>query len=474
MSDLKALLDRVVEDFEPVSDGFERTLARIRQRRRHRIGIRAASSFLVVGGLVAVLLIIPGHGDRRITTPPAVPPVTPTVQSVTSLPVPGGLTDVAVGDGSLWVRNTAGVVHRIDATTGRLRHQIPVKGGSDYRYVAVGAGAVWVTDSGTRQVSRIDPHANRVVATITLDGDPTGIKVAAGAVWVTYTRPTSSPGTADTGVVIIDPHTNRADPPIQFSRAGPTQLAVGDGQVWVSDGFTVAYATGHRFHTALHLPGSQLQLVAAGDHALWFIPADRSGFVRLDTTGIPISSSRPGSLTLERIALPQAVRVAVAQNAIWVLTNRNDATGQRPGQLFELDPKTLTTIASPTTVGTTPVQLVAANTAVWVANDTDATITRIALHTGRPTASLEIDALGTLSFDQKSYTVPAGTIQIHYVSKDGPHTLSFDPPGPPINLYVDANATVSTKVQLKRGIYVIFCHLPGHRAAGMQAILIAQ
>jgi plastocyanin len=92
---------------------------------------------------------------------------------------------------------------------------------------------------------------------------------------------------------------------------------------------------------------------------------------------------------------------------------------------------------------------------------------------GPAIATLEVDALGTLAFDQKSYSVPAGIIQINYVSKDGPHNLSFDPPGPQINVNVPANGTVSTKVLLKAGTYVIFCNLPGHRAAGMEATLTA-
>jgi uncharacterized cupredoxin-like copper-binding protein len=93
---------------------------------------------------------------------------------------------------------------------------------------------------------------------------------------------------------------------------------------------------------------------------------------------------------------------------------------------------------------------------------------------GPPVATLEVDALGNLTFDKKAYTVPAGIIQLNYVSKDGAHNLSFDPPGPQINLNVPGNGTVSTKVLLKAGTYVIYCNLPGHRAAGMEATLTAQ
>ena len=382
MSDLKSLLDRALDGFEPAPGGLERTLVRVRRRRRRRVGSRAAGVLVVIGGLVAALVIVAGHRDRRISTPPATPVVPPTVQAVTTTPVPGGLTDVAVGDGSIWLPG-AGVVQRFDARTGNFQRQIPVRGSSDRRYVAVGAGGVWVTDTGTQQVTRIDPSTDRVVGTVTLGVSPDGIKVASGEVWVSYTRPTSRPGSADTGIVIIDPRTNRAGTPIQFSRTGATQLVVGDGRVWVSDGFTVADAIGHHLHTVLQLPPGRLQLVAAGDHSLWFLPDDRSGLVRLDTTGITNPAGRLFSLTLAHLAIPQAVHVAATRNAVWVLTNRNDTTGSRPGQLFELDPTSLGVVGTPITVGTTPVRVIATEATVWVANFSDATTTKVELQAQR-------------------------------------------------------------------------------------------
>jgi streptogramin lyase len=378
MSDLKSLLDRALDGFEPAPGGLEGTLVRVRRRRRRRVGLRAAGALVVIGGLVLALVIVAGHRDRRISTPPATPVVPPTVQAVTTTSVPGGLTDVAVGDGSIWLPGVD-VVQRFDARTGRLQRRIPVRGASDRRYVAVGAGGVWVTDTGTQQVTRIDPSTDRVVATVTLGASPDGVKVASGVVWVSYTRPTSSRGRGDTGIVIIDPHTNRAGAPIQFSRTGPTELVVGDGRVWVSDGFTVADAIGHHLHTELHLPPGQLQLVAAGDHSLWFLPGDRSGLVRLDTTGITNPAGRPFSVSLAHLAIPQAVQVAATRRAVWVLTNRNDAAGSRPGQLIELDPTSLRVVGTPITVGTTPVRVIATDTSVWVANFSEGTITKIEL-----------------------------------------------------------------------------------------------
>jgi plastocyanin len=90
---------------------------------------------------------------------------------------------------------------------------------------------------------------------------------------------------------------------------------------------------------------------------------------------------------------------------------------------------------------------------------------------------LEVDALGTLKFQATQFTATAGIVQINYVSKDGNHTLTFDPPGPTVPaflLQVPANGTVTKKVLLKAGSYTFYCTLPGHRAAGMVATLTVQ
>lgn len=93
---------------------------------------------------------------------------------------------------------------------------------------------------------------------------------------------------------------------------------------------------------------------------------------------------------------------------------------------------------------------------------------------GPAASSVEVDALGTLKFNASSFTAKAGIIQINYVSKDGNHTLAFDPPGPAppgFLLNVPANGTVTKKVLLKPGNYTMYCTLPGHRQAGMVATL---
>ena len=94
---------------------------------------------------------------------------------------------------------------------------------------------------------------------------------------------------------------------------------------------------------------------------------------------------------------------------------------------------------------------------------------------GPPVATLEVDALPSLSFQAKEFTIPAGVIQVNYVDQaaGASHTLVFSesqfsgfqlavPQGPKTG-----------KVDLKPGTYTIYCTIPGHRAAGMQATVTA-
>jgi DNA-binding beta-propeller fold protein YncE len=89
----------------------------------------------------------------------------------------------------------------------------------------VGEGSIWVLSQGDGTLARIDPAANRVVATIEVGvpGPGGDLWVADGVVWV------SGEGVP---ISMIDPRTNRLIRQFAGGKQDDT-LRVGFGAVWV-------------------------------------------------------------------------------------------------------------------------------------------------------------------------------------------------------------------------------------------------
>ena len=82
--------------------------------------------------------------------------------------------------------------------------------------VAIGEGAIWVTNTGEGTVSRIDPESNEVVQTIRVGTAPVGVAVAGGFVWVVNSR--------DGTVSQIDPRTAGGSEIAAHRRRQPAEL----------------------------------------------------------------------------------------------------------------------------------------------------------------------------------------------------------------------------------------------------------
>jgi plastocyanin len=89
---------------------------------------------------------------------------------------------------------------------------------------------------------------------------------------------------------------------------------------------------------------------------------------------------------------------------------------------------------------------------------------------GPAVATVEVDALPTLKFQATEFTTKPGINEMKYVDKGGTHTLVFEEPEL-AGFIINVPPTSSKKVELKAGSYTIFCNIPGHRAAGMEAAL---
>ena len=139
----------------------------------------------------------------------------------------GGSAAPEENDAAIWVATLDNTVLRIDPETDQIAATIPV--GRVPTDLAVGEGSVWVANEEDGSVSRIDPSTNEVTATIDTGEDADGVAVGEGAVWVSSVEESS--------VARIDPETNEITEEVTDVGLEPQRLGVAEGKVWVADEF---------------------------------------------------------------------------------------------------------------------------------------------------------------------------------------------------------------------------------------------
>jgi YVTN family beta-propeller protein len=165
---------------------------------------------------------------------------------------------VATGDGQVWVllgpidgKPDAANLLRLAPRSGRVIARVRVPSNS-LRTIAVGAGAVWLTDDFAGGVWRVDPRGGSDPVVIAIDQGVDSVAAADDAVWTAN----SVSGT----IARIDPATNRVVNKLEIGGA-PRGIAIGAGRVWV----TVAGA-GHSVAAAKSLrPNARIKPVASRD-----------------------------------------------------------------------------------------------------------------------------------------------------------------------------------------------------------------
>jgi DNA-binding SARP family transcriptional activator len=237
-------------------------------------------------------------------------------------------TDLAAGEGGVWVADgVEGVLQRIDPTYAQvvdsIRFRPPGAGGAapdryslDPAAVAVGAGAVWVTDGG-EELMRVDPATTDVVAEIPTGHSLWGVTVGAGAVWAI-----SGP---DAALLRIDPSTNRVTAEIEIVDAPavespfPMAVAVAGEFVWVLSANTAGItkvdlrSRGIVGTTRIGVDHAPTQIGGAAD-ALW-VANDDGTLIRIDAATDDVSSFRIGRSLHD---------VAVGGGAVWTTNHLSD------------------------------------------------------------------------------------------------------------------------------------------------------
>jgi DNA-binding SARP family transcriptional activator/ABC-type branched-subunit amino acid transport system substrate-binding protein/DNA-binding beta-propeller fold protein YncE len=176
-------------------------------------------------------------------------------------PLPG-VSQLAIGAGSLWAINPDGTVTRFDAETGEPQATVPAEATS-FAGIAFGTGGVWVVGEGP-SVTPIDPKTNRPRRPIRVNATGlAGIAAGAGSVWAAAPE--------DGLVWRIEPGAQPPARTISVGR-GVVALAFGEGALWAAnyaDG-TIARIDPATNEVTRHLalPGN-VQGIAAGAGSAW-------------------------------------------------------------------------------------------------------------------------------------------------------------------------------------------------------------
>jgi len=218
---------------------WERAVRRTSPSRRIAGFALAATAALLVAVLAFGAL---GGGLGMTPSPSPTPSATPVPPSSPSPPaiVPGPITPTAsipadqpmalASDGtSVWILTATGLVQRIDPATNKLGAAISTGATTDaYQGISADRSGVWVTESNTATLFRVDPVAHKVVTTIPVGNTPKGVLTTGSAVWVADVR---------SGTVLrIDPATNKVVATVTVGPtgdSGPNWLASGLGSIWV-------------------------------------------------------------------------------------------------------------------------------------------------------------------------------------------------------------------------------------------------
>jgi Tol biopolymer transport system component len=221
--------------------------------------------------------------------------------------------------------------------------------GSEPNEIAIGEEGVWVTTVDA--VVRLDPQTADVVARIDLaeadsaiPGGGEGIAVGFGSVWVANPEhdPRSPQGTTG-GVARIDPETNRAVDSVVFTERTPTQVAVGEGAVWVTTGDAVTRLDPETLEIEATIsmnrrPGDLIPVltdIAVGEGAVWVVAA-----VEPPHQGNAIARIDPRTNRVVALVelVGRASEVAIGEGAVWALE-------EEPGVVVRIDPTTNSEVA---------------------------------------------------------------------------------------------------------------------------------
>jgi hypothetical protein len=348
------------------------------RRRRLRAAVVVAS--VVVAAAGSVLLAIGGHGDRATTR-----------GLTATLHLPGHPDFAVAGPNAVWVSTfrsyanpnltPSGQLLRIDLATGNVRQTVQLPGGENYlvRYgdrVIANPGYEGTPDSCEHATSdctwpgellAVDWQTGRVLARRRADSASGPMAVGGGALWVAAVGPAT--------LQELDPTTLAPiAPPLALTRTRVYGLAWGDGYLWASasdDGDVLRIDPATRAITRVHVGGFPIGIVVAGG-SVWVIDNANATVMRLNPStlrqiGHPIDTPSGGAFYLGATD----GCVFIANETDGTITRIDERSGQTAGAPIRIAP------ASNNPNYSAVYAIAPAGTAIWATSQTTNTISRI-------------------------------------------------------------------------------------------------
>jgi len=315
----------------------------------------------------------PAESRIAVLVPPTLRRRGPALVLVGALLLGAGLAalgfELTGGSGSARLQ-TSNALGLIEPGTNRLVDSVPL--GIAPGPVAAGAGALWVADTSSANLVRVDPKSRRVTATIALPRPADAVAAGGAAVW------TVGESRADPFVEAsrIDPRFDEVAQSLDVPSpaGGWSRIALTGRGLWVVPAFSlVTRVEPSSGRTIARIdPRSTPTTIAAGDGALWTADDHSGTLTKIDADGV---------LTTVPVGNGPAA-IAVGAGAVWVADSLD-------GLLVRIDPQSAAVEAT-IRVGANPVGVAIAAGSVWVANQHDRTVVRVDPRTNRVVARIAV------------------------------------------------------------------------------------
>jgi streptogramin lyase len=263
----------------------------------------------------------------------------------------------------VWIPSAqTGVLTRLNAATGDLIAKIGTSRGTAaannyFDSLAASSNGIWMASDAGGFVAEIDPASNSVVASVAVNGRPSGVAVGAGSVWVSLLDGST--------VLRIDPVKREVVARIDTGQTNG--IAFANGSVWAVlatgpsvvriDPATNKIVSATWVRSDAHAVGGYFELwwAAGGSSGVWVANQQQDMVTHLDGNG-KVVAQIPLAIGF------QPYSIAVDGNVAWVVNSNNlvrvDATTNAP----------VSTTPLPAGNGSGIFGVAALGAAIWVTN----------------------------------------------------------------------------------------------------------